>query len=246
MNSSTMADSRTPKNLAAADQPSLAVPALVLAALVGFFGFHGTGGEWLDFQVQAWFWDGRDWLIPKNSGWFHQVAYKGPKVVLYAFALWLLWAMAFPARSPAWLGRRRAAYLFISMAVISVVCVQLRAVSQMATPRDLTVFGAIAPNAWDHLLLFDAKPANYPSHAFPAGHASGGFALLSLAFAWATASSRRRGFLIGCAYGGAMGLYQIARGEHFLSHTLATAALAWLLAAVLARWLKPAGVSSTN
>jgi membrane-associated PAP2 superfamily phosphatase len=116
----------------------------------------------------------------------------------------------------------------------------------MATPRDLTVYGAVAPNAWDHLLLFDAKPANYPSHAFPAGHASGGFALLSLAFAWASATSRRRGFLIGCAYGGAMGLYQIARGEHFLSHTLATAALAWLLAAVLARWLKPAEVSSTN
>jgi membrane-associated PAP2 superfamily phosphatase len=43
-----------------------------------------------------------------------------------------------------------------------------------------------------------------------------------------------------------MGLYQVARGEHFLSHTLATAALAWLFAACLARWLKPAEVSSTN
>lgn len=246
MNSSTMADSRTPKNLAPADRPSLVAPALALAAVLGFFGFHGTGGEWLDFQVQAWFWDGRDWLIPKDSGWFHQVAYTGPKVVLYAFALWLLWMMATPDRSPAWLTRRRAAYLFISMAVISIVCVQLRAVSQMATPRDLKVYGAIAPSAWDHLLLFDAKPANYPSHAFPAGHASGGFALLSLAFAWTSASSRRRGFLIGCVYGGTMGLYQLARGEHFLSHTLATAALAWLIAACLARWLKPAEVSSTN
>jgi membrane-associated PAP2 superfamily phosphatase len=31
-----------------------------------------------------------------------------------------------------------------------------------------------------------------------------------------------------------MGCYQIARGEHFLSHTLATAALAWLLCVGLA------------
>jgi membrane-associated PAP2 superfamily phosphatase len=31
-----------------------------------------------------------------------------------------------------------------------------------------------------------------------------------------------------------MGFYQIARGEHFLSHTLATVALAWLLCAGLA------------
>jgi membrane-associated PAP2 superfamily phosphatase len=237
-----MADSRIPS----AEPPSLVRAALVLAAIVGFFGFRGTGGEWLDFQVQAWFWDGRDWLIPKNSGWPHQLAYNGPKAVLYVFALFLLWTMAFPSRSPAWLGRRRAVYLFVSMAVISVVCTQLRDVTHMATPRDLKAYGAVAPNAWDHLLLFEAKPAGYPSNAFPAGHASGGFALLSLAFAWGTATARRRGFLIGCVYGGAMGLYQIGRGEHFLSHTLATAALAWLLAAVLARWLKPSGLSSPS
>jgi membrane-associated PAP2 superfamily phosphatase len=242
MTSSIMADSRIPP----VDRPSVVLPALFLAGVVGFFGFHGTGGEWLDFKVQSWFWDGRGWLIPKDAGWFHQLAYTGPKVGLYAFALWLLWAMAFPARSPAWLGRRRAVFLFVSMATISLACTQLRDVTQMATPRDLKAFGAVAPNAWEHLLLFDAKPARYPSNAFPAGHASGGFALLSLAFAWATASARRRGVLIGCVYGGAMGLYQIARGEHFLSHTLATAMLAWLIAAGLARWLKPAELSSSS
>jgi len=237
-----MVDSRIP----CANRPSVVLPALVLTVIVGFFGFHGTGGEWLDFKVQSWFWDGRDWLIPKDSGWFHQLAYTGPKVVLYGFALWLLWAMAFPALSPAWLGRRRAVFLFVSMAAIPVVCTQLRDFTQMATPRALAVYGAVAPNAWEHLLLFDAKPALYPSNAFPAGHASGGFALLALAFAWSEAGARRRGVLIGCVYGGAMGLYQIARGEHFLSHTLATAALAWLIAAGLARWLKPAELSSSS
>ena len=35
-----------------------------------------------------------------------------------------------------------------------------------------------------------------------------------------------------------MGFYQIARGEHFLSHTLATAVLAWLLCAGLALAMK--------
>lgn len=236
MTSSTTADSGIPH----ASRPSLVRPALALAAVVGFFGFHGTGGEWLDLMVQSWFWDGRDWLIPKDAGWFHRLAYTGPKVGLYFFALGLLWAIAFPSRSPAWLGRRRATYLFVSMAAISLACTQLRDVTQMATPRDLAMYGALPPNAWEHLLLFDPKPPHYPSNAFPAGHASGGFALLSLAFAWGASAARRRGLLIGCLYGGAMGLYQVARGEHFLSHTLATAALAWLLAAALARWLKPA------
>ncbi len=237
-----MADSRIPS----ADRPALVRPALAFAAIVGFFGFRGTGGEWVDFKVQSWFWDGHDWLIPKDSGWFHQLAYTGPKVLLYAFALWLLWAVAFPARSPAWLGRRRALYLFMAMAAVSLACTQLRSVTQMATPRDLTAYGAVAPNAWEHLLLFEAKPLDYPSHAFPAGHASGGFALLALAFAWGTDAARRRGVLIGCLFGGAMGLYQVARGEHFLSHTLATAALAWLIVAGLARWLKPGEVSSSS
>lgn len=237
-----MADSRIPH----ADRPSVVLPALALAVVLGFFGFHGTGGESLDLTVQSWFWNGQDWLIPKDSGWFHQLAYTGPKVLLYAFALGLLWTIALPGRSPAWLGRRRAIYLFLSLAVVSLVCTQLRSVTHMATPRDLALYGAVGPNAWEHLLLFDAKPALYPSHAFPAGHASGGFALLALAFAWPTAAARRRGALIGLVYGVGMGLYQVARGEHFLSHTVATAVLAWLIVAALARWLKPSELSSPN
>jgi membrane-associated PAP2 superfamily phosphatase len=39
----------------------------------------------------------------------------------------------------------------------------------------------------------------------------------------------RRGLLIGLGLGGLMGLYQIARGEHMLSHTLATLGIAWFL-----------------
>ena len=240
MNSSTEVDSPTPP----AERPSLAWPLLAVAAVLGFFGFRGTGGEWIDFRVQAWFWDGQDWLIPKDSGWPHTLAYTGPKALLYLFALWLLWVMAFPARAPAWMGRRRAAYLFLAMAAISVACTQLREVTSMATPRQLTMYGA-NPGV-PHLLLFEAKPVGYPSDAFPAGHASGGFALLALAFAWSAPLARRRGVALALLYGGWMGLYQIARGEHFLSHTLATAALAWLLAVCLAWIWRPAEVSSPS
>ncbi len=240
MNSSIVVDSPTPP----AERPALAWPLLAVAAVLGFFGFRGTGGEWIDFRVQAWFWDGQDWLIPKDSGWPHTLAYTGPKALLYLFALWLLWVIAFPSRAPAWMGRRRAAYLFLAMAAISVACTQLREVTSMATPRQLTMYGA-NPGV-PHLLLFEAKPVGYPSDAFPAGHASGGFALLALAFAWSAPLARRRGVALALLYGGWMGLYQIARGEHFLSHTLATAALAWLLAAFFARIWRPAEVNSPS
>ena len=54
----------------------------------------------------------------------------------------------------------------------------------------------------------------------------------------------RAGAVVGLAAGSAMGVYQIARGEHFLSHTLATALLAWLLCALLARWIRPSVLSA--
>jgi membrane-associated PAP2 superfamily phosphatase len=209
-----------------------------LIGLVAFFGFHGTGGESVDLGFQAIFWNGSDWLIPKDSGFFHTLAYSGPKALIIIWALVLLAAAAVPAYFPAWLGRRRALYLLVCMAVVPIVCTQLRSITQMATPRDLAMYGA--PSSFPHLLLFDAKPLGYPSHAFPAGHASGGFALLSIYFAWAEFRPRRFGLALAGVFGGGMGLYQIARGEHFISHTVVTAAIAWVLCAGLARMLRPA------
>ena len=63
-----------------------------------------------------------------------------------------------------------------------------------------------------------------------------GFALLGLY--WILPARRWRGLALGLGVGCWMGFYQVARGEHFLSHTLATAALAWLLCAGLALVLR--------
>lgn len=69
-----------------------------------------------------------------------------------------------------------------------------------------------------------------PGRCFPAGHASGGFALMALFFCM---PKRWAGLGIGLAAGWTMGIYQMIRGEHFLSHTLATMVLAWLLILLL-------------
>ena len=220
-----------------ADRPSVLLPAALVVGLLAFFGFRGTGGEAVDLWCQGFFWDGNAWLVPKDSGWFHRFAYVGPKVLLVAWGVVLLWAASAPEGRLSWIGRRRAFYLLACLAVVPVLCTQLRAVSQMATPGALAMYGG---GPWEHRLLFEAKPVGYPSNAFPAGHASGGFALLSLAFAWAEPGKRRLGLGVALVFGGWMGLYQIARGEHFLSHTVVTAALAWLVCAGFARLFRPA------
>ena len=265
MNSLTMADSLTQPSKPSA----LLWPFILLIGVVIYFGFPCLGGERLDFWFQSFFWQGQAWMIPHDSVWGDVLAYKGPKALIIFFAVYLIFVAkpqkllvsrnnslpsAFlnsvlvrlaiylldgisnlPFFSPSWLNRRRALYALACMALVPIISTQLRAVSHMATPLELKMYGGVH----EHLLLFQAKPAGYPCHAFPAGHASGGFALMCLYWTWADRSYRRLGLVIGLGVGGLMGLYQIARGEHFLSHTLATALIAWLVSVCLARWIEP-------
>ena len=69
----------------------------------------------------------------------------------------------------------------------------------------------------------------------PSGHAGAGYALLSLYFAgWALGRPAWRwsGLAIGVAAGVGFSVVRILQGAHFLSQTLWSAALMWLLAAI--------------
>jgi membrane-associated PAP2 superfamily phosphatase len=236
MNSLIMADYST--------QPTsfkrLIAPALFLAGVIVFFGFPFAPGEKVDFWFQSFFWNGKNWLIPHDHFLGKTLAYDGPKALIILFAVYLLVIILLPKLAPRWMNRRQAIYVFVSMAVVSVTSTQLRAITNMATPLELTNYGGAFP----HLLLFQSKPVGYPCHAFPAGHASGGLALISLYWAWFNQPYRKLGLWIGLGLGGFMGLYQIARGEHMISHTLATLGIAWLLSAVLAIAIKPTPTSA--
>lgn len=224
---------------ARAERPGWIPPLVLLTVTLVLFAFRPLGGEALDLAFQGLFWDGASWALPREHPVLHPLLYDGPKALLILLALGLIAAVAAPSRFPSWLGRRRALYLLACLALVPIACTQIRAVTRMATPSATETFGG----PWPHRLLLEEKPSGYPSNAFPAGHASGGFALLALAFAWESARARRAGILVGTAAGSAMGLYQVARGEHFLSHTLATALLAWLLCALLARMMRPSALS---
>lgn len=220
-----------------AERPGLLVPATALAASLLLFGMPGWGGDRVDVAFQHLFFLDGGWLITWDSGLWHILLYKGPKALLFGWLAFLLWCALRPGRSPAWMGRRRALYLLFSLVTVVLVCTQLRACTGQTVPQALKPWN---PAGLEHLLLFQPKPPGYPSDAFPAGHASGGFALLSLAWAWTGAWAVRLGLALGLGVGGFMGLYQIARGEHFLSHTLATGLIAWLLCAGFARLMRPA------
>jgi membrane-associated PAP2 superfamily phosphatase len=104
-------------------------------------------------------------------------------------------------------------------------------------PDDLNHFAGKIP----YVKLFEHYPLNPNSpdgkwprgKCFPAGHASGGFALLSLVCLFRTRRNKVLAFILAMSMGWTMGLYQMLRGAHFLSHQLTTMILAFILVSSL-------------
>lgn len=103
----------------------------------------------------------------------------------------------------------------------------MKGTTHIYTPWDLMQFGGDMP----YIRLFDSAPAgSLPGHAFPGGHASGGFAWFGPYLLLLSAGNRWRGLalLFPLLLGGVFGLTQELRGAHFLSHDLIALAICWL------------------
>jgi membrane-associated PAP2 superfamily phosphatase len=73
---------------------------------------------------------------------------------------------------------------------------------------------------------------------YPAGHASGGFALMSLFFLFKTYKNRIIALLFAFVIGWSMGVYKMLIGHHYLSHTVITMILSWLLILAIYKSIK--------
>lgn len=107
-----------------------------------------------------------------------------------------------------------------------VVVPAFKRASATSCPWDLAAFGGALPYVphW-RLGLTDGGPG----HCFPSGHAVAAFAYYGVALAWSRHRPRlARAWAIGVTvFGLAFGWAQLARGAHFVSHTLWSAWLCW-------------------
>lgn len=111
----------------------------------------------------------------------------------------------------------------LSCAATPLLVSVLKAVTGIYCPRQLVEFGGQAP--YRHLFT-DAFAAS-GGRCFPGGHASGGFALTMIFFCLSGRRARIAALAAAMSVGWVMGLYQMMRGEHFLSHTVVSMLLAW-------------------
>lgn len=203
----------------------------LLAAVV--LAFERTN---LDLRLQDRLFDfeRQTWLIDKKDPVGKWLFYTGPKLVIVLIGVGMLAAATLPHR---WLrhlpevlrSRHNTTVVFLSLALTPALIGWSKAVTNMFCPSEIQRYGGMVK----YVRLFETypvgeKPARQ-GQCFPAGHASGGFAL----FALAALASNRRGQLLGVATGLAlgslMGFYQMAKGAHYLSHTLITALVAWVV-----------------
>ncbi len=70
---------------------------------------------------------------------------------------------------------------------------------------------------------------------WPAGHASGGFALLSLYFLFHSRRNKILALMTAMSIGWSMGMYKMLVGDHFFSHTVITMLIAWLIVLLTAK-----------
>jgi len=202
----------------------------------------------LDQALQAAFYDAARaaWLVPPEArGLAWWLGYRGPKLALVALGLAAFGWLACRAALGLWEGRDRRLLAGLCVAVaIPLLAGVLKDATAVSCPvQELAYGGAHAPVAlWQRLA--GQVPFDPGLRCWPAGHAAGGFALLGCRLLVpADRAGRWRLWLPGMAAGWGLGIYQMARGQHYLSHTLATMALAVLLSSLAllagAAWRRP-------
>lgn len=207
---------------------------LVVAALITtvcLFEFTS-----IDLVVERQFYDHGHlrWLLDRNAEPFRFVLYDGFKRVLYTVALCLLVILLFFRKSNLVKQYRHGfTVLLLSLILVPAFINFLKAETHVPCPRNLSLFDGNYP----YVTLFTSYPKNFSLdrtiRCYPAGHASGGFALMALFFLFKRRRHQYYGLMAGLGLGWVTGFYKMLIGDHFLSHTVVSMLIAWCLILVI-------------
>ncbi len=227
----------------------ITIDLILLAAAVLFFNYSD-----LDVNLQNHFFNfsNKTWLVDANEPIKKAIFYKMPKILLGAaiFIFFVLTIFAFRSKKPGpfiFHNRHRFALIFLGFALIPLIAGNIKKFTNIYCPNQLIIYdGNYAyskiieknPNLnvtelrKGNLQNMDAKPGK----CFPAGHAVTGFTLMILFFVFEKKSHRIIGLLSGVIMGWICGIYQMLKGVHFLSDTVVSMLVCFLLAALISHF----------
>ena len=213
----------------------LIVTIVLLVVTILFFQFSNV-----DVWVENLFYNSatHTWLIDRDNKILKVIFYTGIKKLLITVAVMMLFALII-FRNSKIINEYKKGFLVVILSAIFVPLVVggLKAVTNTPCPKNTVIYGGNYPE----VKVLDSYPKNFHQKGkikcWPAGHASGGFALLSLFFLFKSRKNKKRAIILAMVVGWSMGLYKMMIGDHYLSHTIVTMLLAWLIIIIIAKLL---------
>lgn len=206
---------------------------LVACALL----FRSSG---LDAALSNYFYDAEQHrFLVSTHGWIELLGHRvGKSVVLVCWMLLLAAAFAAPQIPGLSRHRRLIWTVVLAMALGPVVVTLLKDINSHACPWSLKAYGG--PVEYSASWFVSRVEAG---RCFPSGHAACGFSIVAVAFAGAVLHRPglcRAGLWLGFVVGSAFSILQVAKGAHFMSHNLWSAAIdLWMAALVFSPLMAP-------
>lgn len=205
------------------------LPVLLLGTAIALFELTD-----LDLQLSDPFFDAArgGWYL-KQNWWTEQAIHRGGRILVFSLGTGSLLAglgSLFSDTLRPW--RRAALYLTLCIALSTGAVALGKQFIDRHAPWDYDRYGGAIP----YRRLFEPSAAGHPAgHDFPAGHASGGFALTGSYFVFHRSNRRRAwiGLTVGIFAGSLFAFGQQLRGAHFASHNLWTLLICWYAALFL-------------
>ncbi|MDY0195728.1 MAG: phosphatase PAP2 family protein [Sulfurovaceae bacterium] len=207
---------------------NIVIPLILL--VIDLITFQFTN---FDLAVQDLFYNFQNstWLLSNKNNWFlHFILYSGEKKLVLIFGISVVLALIFFRKNKI-VSDYKSGLMIVafSLIVVPFTVGQLKGNTNMPCPCQLDRYGGKFPE----IKLFNSYPSNFiqtqKAKCYPAGHASGGFALMGLYFLFKTKRNKRLALTSAFLTGWITGLYKMMNGDHFLSHTITTMLLAWIL-----------------
>lgn len=178
------------------------------------------------------------WLINRDDEVLKLLFYDGIKMLYILFTLLILSVLLLYRKKTIISGHKKGLIIVcLSLMFVPLAVGSLKAITNIPCPKNITHYGGYFP----YVTLFKRYPPNFQQlnniKCYPAGHASGGFALMSLFFLFKSKKNKVIALTSAITTGWVTGGYKMLIGDHFLSHTWITMVLAWLIILIIARFV---------
>ena len=185
----------------------------------------------LDIAISGLFFDGQGWPL-KNDFFFNVVLYKSSKIIPISVALASVYVLVKNliayrrGLQPDSYWIYRSLYILIAMLACVLVVWWLKASTGVYCPWSVSYFSgdhALREPTWSWVFQ--------DGRCWPSGHSGTGFCLFALFFALRDKYPQlaRKTLVVVLILGAICSLTRIVQGAHFLSHTLATALIDWII-----------------